>query len=277
MKRHLTILLALIGVMVMCGGCRQTPSLEEYWSEVTPEWVMADVAAAESHFTEWTERLAKAPKEQQHRSVDSLVELMCKDEVCAYIYFEWSVNVLYGLWSPTRNEETFGYLLQRINEEPVLESIRSAETRRLGELLQHNRVGSSAKDFVLYDSCGNESTLGEIREEKPLLLLVVDITCPSCIDIIAEVESQQPIMEAAQRGEVRLLAVAVGSHPMQLESFAKEHEGSLWQVRGASRGALEGAYYDANASPCLWLIGEQGTVEVGITRQMEAISDCLTR
>lgn len=275
--RRLAILLALVGAMIAGGGCGQTPPLEKYWAEVTPEGVLEDLEGAEEVFVEWSRRLATADSNTQRRSMDSLVELMGKDEVCAYIYTEWAINFLYGLWSPTRNEESFGYLLQRIYEEEALAPIRSAELRRIREMLTHNRAGSRAEDFVLYDTLGEKSTLHEVRGKGAMLLLLVDITCPSCIDIIAEVEKQEVIMEAARSGELALLIVAIGAHPEQLAPFAEEHKGSLWEVRGATRGALEGAYYDTDAAPCLVLIGTEGNVEVDMTRNTEALTERLKR
>ncbi len=274
MKRYCLVIVALLGtlLMVACGG--EKKSLAGYWEGFEPSSVYDNVDGAEAHFQEWVALLAEADTTAQKSAIEEFVTKVCSDEVCFYIYTEWAMGHLYGLWSPVRNEFAFGHLLRTLmaNVEVVQDNDR--EFQRLLDIVGHNRVGEPVEDLRLSDVEGKESRLSDYRGERVLLLLA-DITCPTCMDIFTTIEAHKGIMESALRGEVTFVTVAVGQIPESIGEFAARHKGSAWNVHCALRSDLEGAYFDTNASPALFLIDREGRVEVAMTRDVEEIAEAI--
>ena len=269
MKYHSLIALMLMLLLAACGGEKRT--LVGYWDDFNAEAVYDNVDKAEEEFKEWSRLLLKVDTATQQSAIEDFVAKVCGDEVCYYIYTEWALAHLYGLWSPLRNEYAFEHLLRTLIDNVEHAKSNHREYARLLDILTHNRVGDEAEDFGMMSPEGEESMLSDLRGERVLFLLV-DITCPSCVDIMERVEAEREIMALAERAELTLVAVAVGQVPENIGEFVARHEGSLWNIRCASRSDAENAYYDTTASPALYLIDAEGRIEVGMSRYPEQIA-----
>lgn len=271
--RYKSIFVALLVTLcVACGG--RVPSPLGWWDDFNPEVVMENVTEAEKNFMEWAEALLGADTATQQLAIGEFVEALAKDEVCYYIYTEWAGNYLYGLGSSVRNEYAFGQILRRIDaDERFAEADRRFISRLLG-ILSHNRVGERAEELDMVDENGEFVKLSDFEGQR-VLLLVVDTTCPSCIDMMQSVEHNNTVMRAAQYQELTLAVVAMGQRPESIAEFAKSNAERGWRTFCTGRGNLEEAYYDLDASPMLLLIGADGTVEVEMTRNVEAIGEIL--
>ncbi|MBO7300683.1 MAG: DUF5106 domain-containing protein [Tidjanibacter sp.] len=267
--KHLSIItLAFVLLLTACGGEKRR--VVGYWDDFNAEAVLDNVTEAEADFREWCELLLKVDSLTQQSAIEELVAKVCVDEVCFYVYTEWAMSHLYGLWSPLRNEYAFEHLLRTLLANVDAAQDNSREFARLLDILTHNRVGEEALDFDMFSPEGERGKLSDYRGERVVLLLV-DITCPSCVDIMASVEAQREIMALAERGELTLVAVAVGQVPENIDEFVARHEGSLWNIHCALRNDVESAYYDTTASPALYLIDAEGRMEVGMSRYPELI------
>lgn len=289
MKHHALLLLLLASVVTLssCGskGARkggskesaettvaeETRALEGFWADFGPTTLLDDVSGAEERFKEWCELLLGADSDAQRRAVGEFVEVMVADEVCYYVWSEWARMYLYGVWSPWRNTEAFGVLLERIAEDERVPAEGKDFVPRLQGLVAHNRVGEEAEEFTMYDTEAREYTLASFRGQR-VLLLIVDTTCPSCVDTMQEVEKNGTIMEAVRGGEVALVAVAINQTPESVVQFAEEKRGTLWQIYCAAGGDLERSYYDTEAAPMLLLISHDGRVEVAMTRDVARLA-----
>ena len=271
MKRYLLVVVLLVALFTACGGEKKT--LNGYWDGFVAEAVYDNVDGAQQQFRAWAELLAEADTTAQKNAIDDFVAKVCADEVCYYIYTEWAMGHLYGLWSPVRNEFAFEYLLRNL-----MANVSLAEDNRefasLLDILAHNRVGERAEEFKMFSPAGVESCLLDYRGQRVVMVLV-DVTCPSCVDIMTQIEANKEIMTAAERGELTLLLVAVGQIPESIGEFAARYEGTLWQVRCATRGDVARAHYDTNASPALFVIDADGVIEVGMTRDVKRVEQCV--
>lgn len=273
MKRYCLVIVALLGtlLMVACGG--EKKSLAGYWEGFELSSVYDNVDGAEAHFQEWVTLLAEADTTAQKSAIEEFVTKVCSDEVCFYIYTEWAMGHLYGLWSPVRNEFAFEYLLRTLMNNVSL-AAENYDFVQLLDILAYNRVGEMAEDFVIYSAAGQESRLSDYRG-RPVVMVQVDITCPSCVDVMTEIESNKGIMKAAESGNITLLLIAVGQIPESIGEFAAHYEGTPWQVRCTLRGNVERAHYDADASPSLFVIDADGMLEVGMTRNVEQVAKAI--
>jgi hypothetical protein len=271
MKRQLLVALFVAAFLTACGGEKRT--LLGYWDGFEPEAVYDNVDGAQQEFKEWGELLAKADTTAQKSAIEDFVAKVCADEVCYYIYTEWAMGHLYGIWSPVRNEFAFEHLLRTLMNNVSL-AAENYDFVQLLDILAYNRVGEMAEDFVIYSPAGQESRLSDYRG-RPVVMVQVDITCPSCVDVMTEIESNKGIMKAAESGDITLLLIAVGQIPESIGEFAAHYEGTPWQVRCTPRGNVERAHYDADASPSLFVIDEEGVLEVGMTRNVEQVAKAI--
>ncbi len=248
----------------------QNVALAGYWADYGPTALLDDVEGAEMRFKEWCELLKSADAESQSGAVAEFVELMVADEVCYHVWSEWARIYLYGVWSPVRNDEAFGMLLQAIATDPRVPADGRDYVPRLMDVLAHNRVGDMAEDIRMYDAAAQERHLADFRGRR-LLLLIIDVTCPSCVDTMQEIEDNRRVMGAAERGELAMVVVTINQTPESITPLVEDKKNTPWQIFCSSVGELDEAYYDTEAAPVMFLLSEEGRVEVGMTRDVEAL------
>lgn len=269
-KSLLCVLLATL--CVACGNRVASPL--GWWDEFNPEVVMEDVTEAERDFMEWAKALIVADTTTQRIATEEFVAALAKDEVCFYIYTEWACNYLYGLGSPVRNEYAFGQILRQIVADERFATTDRNFIPPLLDVLDHNRVGEGVEELNMLDPQGGLRSLADFDSQR-LLLLIVDTTCPSCIDMMQSVEQSDAIMRAVQHQELSLVVVAMGQSPESIAEFATSNTERGWLTFCTGRGDLKRAHFDLNSSPVLYLIGEGGVVEVGMTRDLNEIEEKL--
>ncbi len=266
---------ALLLTVGVCGGCATTPrSPEGFWADYEPASLLESVDASEQMFVEWAGLLQGADRAVCERAIQEFVEIMVADPVGYHLWTEWANLHLYGLWSPVRNEEAFGMLLQRVWNDPRVPSENKQHIPRLEGILTHNGVGDKAEELAMYDAEGAVAKLSNLRGRR-VVLVMVDTTCPSCVDTMQKIEQTEVIMEAAQRGEVALVAVAINQTPEGIATLTREKSPLGWHIYCASSGQLERSYYDSEASPMLFLLSHDGTVEVAMTRNAESLAEAV--
>lgn len=277
MSRIGTILLSLATLVVAigCGPQRGVKeSLEGFWKEYQPTTLLDDVAAAEERFLEWGKLLLEADTVESRQAVDEFVELMTSDEVCYLVWSEWTRMHLYGVWSPLRNNEVFEMLLRKLQDDDRVAPEHKDFVPRLLNVVTHNQEGQMAQEFSFYDKDERRGELSDFRGQRVLLLLI-DTTCPSCLDMMQEVEESRAIMEAAVQGDVSLVAISLGVTPEELQPLIVAKEGTPWQFYCSGRGTLESAYHDTEAAPILLLLSPEGRVEVAMTRDVKSVAERL--
>lgn len=235
---------------------------------------MEDFTAAEERFITWTELLQEADSVACRQAVEEFEELMVTDQVCYYIWSEWAQLYLYGVWSPTRNTTAYGMLLERVMADERLADLDKESLPRLMGILGHNQVGDQAQNFPFYDS---EERAGELTDYlgRRVLLMIIDTTCPSCLDIMQEVESCGAIMSAVADGQMELVVISLGVTPEALLPLLMEKRDTPWQIFCSGRSTLEAAYYDTAAAPFMLLLGPDGRVEAEMTRDTKNILEKL--
>lgn len=276
--RHTTLALMACSLLLavgVCGGCANAHrSPEGFWADYDPSSILESVDSSEQMFLEWAELLLEADKESRSRATEEFVEVMVADPVGYHLWTEWVNHYLYGLWSPVRNEEAFEELLDRVWEDERVPAQNKEYIPRLKGLLGHNRVGAQAEDIEIYDAEGNGARLSDLRGRR-VVLVVVDTTCPSCVDTMQSIEQNEVLMRASQRGELALVAVAINQTPEGIVELTGEKSPLGWSIYCASSGEFERSFYDSEASPMIFLLSHEGVVEVAMTRNLESIESAI--
>lgn len=277
-KRHTIATLAALALLLIgvtsCGSGAPKATLEGFWDDFGPTTLLDDVEAAEQKLVAWGELLLEADSTAREASVGEFLEVMVADQVCYYVWSEWVMLHLYGVWSPVRNEEAVMMLLERVVADERIAPEDKAGIPELIGVLTHNRVGEAAQEFAMFDTQAAEYHLADFRGRRVLLLLI-DTTCPSCVDTMQEIENSRGVMAASQRGELALVAVAINQNPQSVAHFAEQKSGTPWQIFCASGLEISRAHYDTQAAPVLFLLSPEGRVEVGMTRDVKSIENIL--
>ena len=267
------LLALLCGVAALVGCTSRQRGLEGYWAQWDPSSIMEDVAGAEEHFEEWTKLLAKSEQEAVDRSVEEFFAAITTDEVALYVGWEWMMSKLYGLGAAVRNEVAARHFVELVAKADACPVVLREEAARLLEILSHNGQGEQVCDIHIFDPHGGATTLlNEV--DRPTLLMVIDTTCPSCVDIMDSVEECKGVWDASRKGQMELLVISLGQSPEDVGRLA-ESRPSPWRLFCAPFGALDEAYFDTTAAPFMLLLNGDGTVEVDITRSIDEVATAL--
>lgn len=263
----------LCAVLALASCTSRQRSLEGYWAQWDASSIMEDVAGAEEQFSGWIKLLAKSEQEAVERSVEEFFAAISNDEVALYVGWEWIMSNLYGLGSTARNEEAARHFVELVASNESCPADLRDEAARLLDILNHNRCGEKVCDIQIFDTHGGATTLlNEV--DRPTLLMVIDTTCPSCVDIMDSVEGSKTVWEASLKGQLDLLVISLGQSPEEVGKLA-ESRPSPWRLFCTPFGALHKAHFDTTATPFVLLLDGRGTVEVGITRSIDEVATAL--
>lgn len=263
----------LCSALVLVGCTSRQRSLDGYWAEWNPSSIMEDVAGAEEKFERWTKLLAKSEQEAVERSVEEFFAAITTDEVALYVGWEWTLSNLYGLGSTARNEVAARHFVELVATSEACPADLREEAAGLLRILSHNRRGERVCDIHIFDSHGSATTLlNEV--DRPTLLMVIDTTCPSCVDTMDSVEECKEVWNASLKGELDLLVISLGQSPEEVGKLA-ESRPSPWRLFCAPFVALDEAHFDTTASPFVLLLDGDGAVEVDITRSIDEVATAL--
>lgn len=274
MKPFVARLILLASLVGLVGCISSEVSLDGYWDGLSLESVVADVEVAEQRFCKWTELVAKAEPQAQDASIEALVEVLESDRVLSLVVGEWATNYLYGIGSPQRNQLIYRKWLMALDRsESIPEEDKSYVGQHLG-YINHNDAGQRVEEFALTNRWGESVAIGDYLA-RPTLLLMIDTTCPSCVDMMQSVEECEPLRKAQQKGVLEWVLVAMGQSPESIAPLDDQKSPLGWSVFSAPRGLLEECHFDTSASPAMWLLDERGVVVVPMTRNVVRLADAL--
>lgn len=157
---------------------------------------------------------------------------------------------LFQLQSPMANEAYFSHFVDAAAACPGLSQMRRGDCEYWARVIASNRVGSQVADFSFELADGSEIQFSSIAGER--LLLLFDITCKDCQELIAR------LRESAPAG-VRVVAVAINTEMQSFLPFAAGLPES-WVVGYDSTGAVNGVAFAIRRLPDVYRIAADGTV-----------------
>ena len=175
------LLITCLGFATVLAGCRHDSRIQDYWSDTDIAVTQSNYQQSEDRFARFSEEAIKAPSEDAVAALDSLFNKLKADDV----YSDWMVRSFYSILSPCRSAMLFGAAVNRIKEDGVLDAYYIERMERLLGYIQLNNIG---------DRCALPP--GSINPDgKSTLYLVLDITCPSCIESLKKLSSDQSCEE----------------------------------------------------------------------------------
>lgn len=238
MRPYLPIALTLFAVIAV--SCK-TPSVKGYWDKHTPD--ITNINAAEDEFAAFAELAVADDPEAAHAEIDRLFDILRKDEVAYYVYTHWVVSAFYSQASPCHSCPLFVYSMERILGDGIIDGYDAELFTRFITACKTNKPGQKAVLPTLHDTDGN---IVDFRIEQPVLFLVVDLSCSSCMGALERMKTQRP--------DARHVALCGG--------FGRIPDINGWEYYRTS-GTDD--VYDVQAAPFYFITDSEGIIEVTYT------------
>lgn len=208
--------------------------------------------------------LSREVPEDREEVVRAGIETLCKGitahpEVTDSLKY-YVEEYLYNPNSPYYNENLYGIYLENMiaglgKDNPQVSSYHF----RL-ELIQKNRIGTKAENFVYYLPNGTRSSLyATAVQGNRLVLVFYDPECHSCHDILTGMFADEALQRAVADGAVTVLAV----HTEDDEAVWKKYLNGMpraWII-GQDKGVVrDKALYDLKAMPTIYLLDKDKKV-----------------
>lgn len=219
--------------LVLLAGC-QAPDVSTFWN--TRDIDYSDIRAAEDQFADFAELAVRAPEQDALQALDVLFDKMKQDTVAYYIYSDWMDGAFYNPLSPCRNPALFSKAVERIVADGILDE------HECDPFLQK-------REWIGYNLEGTQATVpGLSRFDTRMLVLVLDLGCPSCREALETLEAD-PRWEG-----VKKMAIGLGYGP--------EPAVPGWEYLFPENAA---AVFDIHMTPVYFVVAADGSVESGYT------------
>lgn len=233
MKHSAVITLCLALLM----GC-QASGIRGYWDAFP--LLEKDLSLSEDRFARFAELTVAAPQDQALAAMDILFDKLKQDTVAYYVYSEWVDGAFYNLLSPCRSVPLYSKAVERMVSDAVLQLEECEPFLQRREWMQFNQPGAPA------------TVPGRNTFPSRTLVLVLDLSCPSCRQALERLSADP------QWAEARHLAVCCGSGPLPTVPG--------WEYLSPENAT---AVFDPHLSPIYFVVAAGGTVECGYTPALE--------
>lgn len=277
--------LALLALCVSCGGPAARPAaeaeehthrltipippavmderekfayvVEHYWDsfDATDTTWIADTAALEQAFADWTYLLGALPEAQAAQYPGALIRRAEGSPSVQLRLAEVAEHYLSDPNSPYRNEELFIPVLEAVLAAPGIDTLYKLRPQSLLVSAQKNRPGMQAADLVYTKGSGQRGRLSGIRAEYTLLMFY-NPGCHDCARVEEHIAST-PLFQTLL--DARRLAV-VALYPDEDLAAWREHLPQMpegWIVGHCRIDGSDDAPYSLPAIPNLYLLDRQ--------------------
>lgn len=224
---------ATICAMSLLLGCSNN-TLSQFWKGVP--LLEEDIRVSEERFADFAELAVASPEKEATAALDALFDRLREDEVAYYVYAAWIDGAFYSVLSPCRSAVLYSYAVNRIVKDGVLNQ-------------DECRPYLKRRDWICYNVEGAPATIpGVILNGKRTLVLVMDLSCPSCrkaLDVLSQ--------DSAWNG-VRKIALGIG--------YGSIPEAEGWELYTPENAA---EFYDVHISPVYYVVSPDGIVELSYT------------
>lgn len=212
-------------------GCR-VQNVSSFWNTHSIDYT--DISAAEEQFADFAELAVAAPERDAMVAMDVLFDKLKQDPVAYYIYSNWIDGAFYNPLSPCRNATLYVKAVERMMSDGIFDQAEWTPFHKRSEWIHYNLEGSAA------------TVPGLSQIERRTLILVLDLSCPSCR------EALETLASAPEWDGVDKVAVCMGY-------------GSMPSVPNWDYLFPENAsdVFDIHMTPVYFVVAADGTVERG--------------
>ena len=225
MQRCLSIVLALL----LLTGCRET-GIRGFWENVP--LIEDNLRVSEDRYADFAEMAVASPREEAFAAIDSLYSRLRTDTVAYYLYAEWLDGAFYSILSPCRDAELYSRAVEHIVTDGILPADECEPFVRKRDWIMLNRVGERAV------------VPGFVPDGMRTLVLVLDVSCPTCREALTSLGSNPDFVEA------RRVAVCCGEGPEPVVPG--------WEYIFPGNYS---AFFDVRMTPVYFVISQTGEVE----------------
>lgn len=222
-------LLSVIIVLSILTGCRET-GIRGFWDEVP--LMESNLRVSEDRYVDFAELTTKVPAEDALAEFDNLYERLRQDTMAYYLYSEWLEGAFYSIYSPCRNAALFSRGVEHLIADGILAADEYEPFVRKRDWMQLNLKGERAV------------VPGVETAGRCTLVLVLDITCPTC----------------------RQALTTLGSNP----DYAGARHIAVCYGQGSQSGIPDWefvfpenftSFFDSQMTPVYFVVNETGEVE----------------
>lgn len=187
---------------------------------------------SEDRFADFAELAVNSPREEAVAALDVLFDKLKGDQVAYYIYSEWMEGAFYNLLSPCRSAPLFTHAVDRMVSDGIM-------------TMDECRPYVSKREWISMNLKGSEAVVpGVVLDGTPTLVLVLDLSCPSCREAISKLGS------SAEWKSYRHVAVCCG--------MGQDLAASGWEfVRPEGADSV----FDIHLTPIYFTVSSSGKVD----------------
>lgn len=216
-------------LIVLLTGCRQT-GIRGFWDDVT--LVEDKLSVSENRFADFAEKAVASPEPEALAEVDNLYNRLKGDEVAYLLYAEWFEGAFYSILSPCRNAAIFSRAVEHIAADGIIPADECEPYLK-------------KRDWILLNTAGSRAVVpGFVPDGNRTLVLVMDISCPTCREALISLGNNPEFVEA------RRVAVCCGDGP--------EPVAPGWEYIYPENYA---SFFDIDMTPVYFIVSERGEVE----------------
>ncbi|MBE6233236.1 MAG: DUF5106 domain-containing protein [Bacteroidales bacterium] len=219
----------------------------------------------EQKFADWVSVVGMVDMSHARKSVNRLYErsLACEKKDSSSNVFETMIKLmdkyLYDPNSPVRNEDVYGFLVERLAScDRVVPDIRKRYERE-ARLCALNRVGTKAADFRFTDRRGKTYSLYGI--DAPMILLFFSNPgCNACMDIINGLKGSPVISSMISAGTLAVLNIYIDEDIAAWRDYMPVYPEEWYNGFDPDYVIRTDMLYNVRAIPSLYLLDEDKTV-----------------
>ena len=219
----------------------------------------------EQKFATWCQILDMAGHKLAQKSINKLYDaaLACEKANASSNVFETFTELVEKYFfdpnSPYRNEDYYGFYVERLVGHPGLAPEMKGKYARHVSLCALNRVGTKAADFRFADRRGKMHTLYNIKAPYTLLFFS-NPGCEACMNIINVLKDEPQISEMIATGKLAVLNIYIDEDLEAWRSYMPIYPEEWYNGFDPDFAIRNDELYNVRAIPSLYLLDVNKTV-----------------
>lgn len=219
----------------------------------------------EQKFATWCQILDMAGQKSAHKAINKLYDaaLACEKVNASSNVFETFTELVDKYFfdpnSPYRNEDYYGFYVERLSTYPGLAPEMKGKYDRHARLCALNRVGTKAADFRFADRRGKMHTLYGVKAPYTLLFFS-NPGCEACMNIINVLKGEPAISEMIASGQLAVINIYIDEDLEAWRSYMPIYPEEWYNGFDPDFVIRTEHLYNVRAIPSLYLLDEDKTV-----------------
>ena len=219
----------------------------------------------EQKFATWCQILDMAGQKSAHKAINKLYDaaLACEKVNASSNVFETFTELVDKYFfdpnSPYRNEDYYGFYVERLSTYPGLAPEMKGKYDRHARLCALNRVGTKAADFRFADRRGKMHTLYGVKAPYTLLFFS-NPGCEACMNIINVLKGEPAISEMIASGNLAVLNIYIDEDLEAWRSYMPIYPENWYNGFDPDFVIRAEQLYNVRAIPSLYLLDADKTV-----------------